>query len=261
MRIALGRWCYCTLRSLVWLWRRGDYANKQPVLPREQLVIVARHSSPLYRDFGARADTLQQHKAHNLALALQHLDGICLEPGKTLSFWRLVGKPCARKGYKTGMVLYNGRPEAQVGGGLCQLTNLLYWMTLHSPLKVVERWRHSYDVFPDQQRSQPFGSGATCVYNYRDLQIRNDTAMPFHLHLCLQDERLAGTWLAPEPVDLRYEVYEASHWISHEAGGAYLRHNTLWRRIFRGDELLADEAVAENHALMMYQPLLGEQDA
>ena len=45
------------------------------------------------------------------------------------------------------------------GGGLCQLSNLIYWMTLHTPLTITERYRHSYDVFPDSNRTQPFGSG------------------------------------------------------------------------------------------------------
>ena len=61
-----------------------------------------------------------------------------------------------------GMILRNGRVASGVGGGLCQMTNLLYWMTLHTPLTVTERWRHGYDVFPDSNRTQPFGSGATC---------------------------------------------------------------------------------------------------
>ena len=55
------------------------------------------------------------------------------------------------------------------------MTNLIYWMTIHTELTIVERWRHGFDVFPDAGRTQPFASGATCAYNYIDLQIRNDT--------------------------------------------------------------------------------------
>ena len=32
----------------------------------------------------------------------------------------------------------------------CQLANLIYWMTVHTPLTVVERHRHGYDVSPIQ---------------------------------------------------------------------------------------------------------------
>ncbi|MEI3305467.1 MAG: VanW family protein [Dysosmobacter sp.] len=66
-------------------------------------------------------------------------------------------------------------------------------MTLHTPLTVVERYRHSHDVFPDANRTQPFGSGATCAYPHRDLMIRNDTQQPFQL--CLRVGR--PIWKAP----------------------------------------------------------------
>lgn len=64
------------------------------------------------------------------------------------------------------MVLINGKMKADYGGGLCQLSNFIYWMTLHSELTIVERSRHQYDVFPDSNRTIPFGSGATIAYNF-----------------------------------------------------------------------------------------------
>ena len=45
------------------------------------------------------------------------------------------------------MVLHYGSFQTGIGGGLCQLSNLIYWMTLHTPLTVTERYRHSFDVF------------------------------------------------------------------------------------------------------------------
>lgn len=115
---------------------------------------------------------LQRNKIVNLKLAVDKLDGVVLYPGETFSYWRLIGKPTRKKGYLEGMVLFLGRIGSDVGGGLCQLSNLVFWMTLHTPLTVVERYRHSHDVFPDAGRAQPFGSGATCAYPHRDLMIR-----------------------------------------------------------------------------------------
>ena len=93
------------------------------------------------------------------------------------------------------------------------MTNLLYWMTLHTPLTVTERWRHGYDVFPDSSRTQPFGSGATCFYNYMDLMVRNDTEHTWRLTLRLTETHLEGEWRAGAPCDRRYEVYEKEHHI------------------------------------------------
>ena len=104
---------------------------------------------------------------------------------------------------------------------------------------------------------RPFGSGATCAFNYIDLQLRNDTDQPFQLKLWLDDEWLNGAWRAEFPIPERYEVFEMDHLIRREGWG-YSRHNRIARRVYdrQTDELLAEEPLVENHAIMMYEPLL-----
>ncbi len=217
------------------------------------------HSSPLLRSLPGLQMQWQRNKIVNLKLAAAALDGLILRPGEVFSFWRLVGRPTRRKGYLPGMTLDHGRMREGMGGGLCQLTNLIYWLTLHTPLLVLERWRHSYDVFPDAGRELPFGSGATCAYPYLDLQIRNTGKEPVQLRLWLTAEHLLGEWRGKAPLAFNYEVYESEHCITQEPWGGYMRHNVLRRRILRPDGgCEADEPVTENHALMMYQPFLTE---
>ena len=150
----------------------------------------------------------QENKVVNLRLAAQRLDGVLLRPGETMSYWRLIGRPSRRKGYREGMVLFLGRIGGDIGGGLCQMSNLIFWMTLHTPLTVVERYRHSHDVFPDANRTQPFGSGATRAYPHRDLMIRNDTNQTFQLRVWVGKEHLHGQWRAETVVQHRYEIVE-----------------------------------------------------
>lgn len=70
------------------------------------------------------------------------------------------------------------------------------WTARSSWPSCTNRYRHSYDVFPDSGRTQPFGSGATCIYPYRDLMIRNDTQTAFRLHVTVGGEFLEGEWRA-----------------------------------------------------------------
>jgi vancomycin resistance protein VanW len=156
------------------------------------------------------------------------------------------------------MVLRNGTVQHGMGGGLCQMTNLVYWMTIHTGLTVTERWRHGFDVFPDSGRTQPFGSGATCAWNYIDLQIENRTPHDHQLRVFIDGDQLRGEWRAEIPQLHRFEIIEKNHAMRHEWWGGYSRHNEIWRR--RRDaatnEDLGEEFLTENHAIMMYQPFL-----
>ncbi|MDO8880542.1 MAG: VanW family protein [Coriobacteriia bacterium] len=243
-------------RELQWRTAGGHYRVRRAVEGAFGHT-VAEHATPLVRDLVGLDPALQRNKVTNLRLAAERLDGIVLEPGVRLSFWREVGRPSYRRGFLDGLVLDHGRLTAGVGGGLCQLTNLLYWMTLHTPLQVTERWRHSYDVFPDAGRTQPFGSGATCAWPSLDLQIENVTGVPYRLRVALTDTLLTGAWQAPGPPSRRYVIEERSHRITHEGPGAYVRRNELWRLEHDLDGLLVTQRrVAVNDALMMYEPFL-----
>lgn len=223
---------------------------------------VASHATPLFRPLPGVDPELQRNKVVNLRLAASRLDGVVLRPGQRLSFWREVGRPTRARGFLDGLVLDHGRLSRGVGGGLCQMTNLLYWMTLHTPLEVVERWRHSYDVFPDTNRTQPFGSGATCSWPALDLQIENNTGEAYRLSLRVGECDLEGAWTAERAPGLAYEVYEEAHVVTHEGPGAYVRHNVLRRREVAPDgHVVRDLPVAQNHALLMYEPYLGTGEA
>ena len=170
--------------------------------------MIFHHQTPLYRILKDVDRILQYNKVINLKLAAAKLNHIVIMPGETFSYWKIIGKPTKRKGYMEGMVLFCGTFKAGIGGGLCQMSNLIYWMTLHTSLTVKERYRHSFDVFPDSNRSQPFGSGATCVYNYRDLMIKNTTSTPCQLCVEVKKEHLVGQWRALKPESYTYKVYE-----------------------------------------------------
>ncbi|MDR0491090.1 MAG: VanW family protein [Oscillospiraceae bacterium] len=255
-RIKAGGLHFTLRRYARWLFGGIRFAAKsENVLSFE----CCSHKTPLLRKLKDVDMYMQQNKIINLKIAVAKVNCVMLRPGETFSYWRLVGKPTKAKGYLNGMVLQNGKVTAGIGGGLCQLSNLIYWLTLHTPLTVVERHRHGYDVFPDSNRKQPFGSGATCFYNYGDLMIENNTEQTFQLVVNVTENDLEGIWLTDKPSTLIYEVYEQNHVIQSEFWGGYTRHNVLCRRIFDlNNNQLADEYLVENHAILTYKPFLPE---
>ena len=256
-RLLLGKTYYTWKRYLDWVFGDYTFARIQKMILEYEYFS---HSSILLRKLKDVDMYLQYNKIENLKLAIPRINQVTIHPGEVLSYWKCIGKPTKRKGYKKGMVLGNGTFFPGTGGGLCQLSNLIYWMTIHTPLTIVERHRHGYDVFPDADRTQPFGSGATCFYNYGDLMIRNDTTDTFQLCLEVTDNELKGAWRSNTQFQQRYEVYEKSHIMQPEYWGGYSRHNLLYRKIYdQNDHLIDDEFVVENHAIMMYAPFLQEK--
>lgn len=258
LRVFLGKLFYRYKRHFENYFSNKKFASKtdKELLPNS----VFFHQTPLLRSLKDVDMWMQHNKVVNIQIAIMSLNGLILRPGETFSYWKLIGNPSERRGYLKGMVLYYGRFFAGTGGGLCQLSNIIYWITLHTPLTVIERHRHSYDVFPDSNRTQPFGSGATCAYNYRDLQILNDTNETFQLQLYLSENFLCAEWRATNKPKFYYEVYEREHYISHEIWGGYTRNNKIFRKILdENGKITGDEYVAENHAIMMYQPFICEK--
>ena len=260
LRLALGGAYYGTLRRLLWLKERSSFARErcEAILPYS----AASHKTPLMRRLRDVDMWMQENKVTNLRLASVRVNGIVLHPGQTFSYWYLIGRPTARKGYLPGMLLRNGRAVAGVGGGLCQLSNLIFWMTLHTPLTVTERHRHGYDVFPDSDRTQPFGSGATCFYPHGDLMIRNDTENTYQLCVRVGEEELYGEWRVSKAPTERYAVIERNHEMRGEYWGGYTRHNELYQQCFDMDgQLLEQKLIVTNDAIMMYSPYLEKNSA
>lgn len=246
---------YHVLRKRV-QWFFGTYAKSRDLSPLPY--VVASHQTPLYRRLKNVDMWMQDNKVVNLTLAIKKINGITLGPGEKMSYWKLIGNPTKRKGYVEGMLLRDGRVVPGIGGGLCQLSNLLFWITAHTPLTIVERWRHSYDVFPDSLRTQPFGSGATCSYPNIDFEVRNDTDTTYQFLVEVTNCDLKGEWRALTQNECRYEVEEQNHEIRHEWWGGYSRHNQLFRIAYdkATGERLREECIADNHAIMMYNPMI-----
>jgi vancomycin resistance protein VanW len=153
------------------------------------------------------------------------------------------------------MRLSNGDAISGVGGGICQLANLLHWVFLHAPLTIVERSEHSFDPFPDKNRVLPWGVGCSIVFNYVDLVVRNDTLHTFQLKVRVGKRHLHGELRADAlpPHSYRVEGRDDTFW---RQGDQVFRTNEIWRVVHErstGTEL-GEELLKRNCALVKYEP-------
>lgn len=208
---------------------------------------VFSHKARLLRDYPEPWYSLQQNKIANLLIANETIDGVTISPGESFSFWRLVGRTSRRKGYLPGMTIVDGRLTVATGGGLCQLSNALYWVALHLGCTISERHRHSFDCFPDSHRSVPFGAGATVNYNYVDFRFRNESEETYQLKVSLDDDYLHIDVFADRMPRYRYRVIEENHRV--DSG---LRENDLVRLRLNGDSVIAREKITHNEGRVLY---------
>ncbi len=217
---------------------------------------IKKHQSVLIRKLGDSEMYLQYNKITNLKIAIARINGIIIKPGETFSFCKLVGLPTKSKGYLPGMELSCGKARPGTGGGLCQISNLIHWLVIHSPLTIVERHHHSFDPFPDDGRVLPFGSGATIFYNYLDFQFSNNTPYTFQINLWLSAKCLEGELRISEELDYSYHIYEKNHRFL-KIGEKYYRQNEIWRNKIdkkSTGQILASELLIKNHAEVKYIP-------
>ena len=218
-------------------------------------VLVYKHNSLIRRRLGNVNMQLQENKATNLALAVTHIDGLILRPGDTFSVWRQIGRTTKRKGYKEGLTIEKGRPSQGIGGGMCQLSNLIHWMVLHSDLTITEHHHHdALDLFPDFGRQIPFGTGTSISYNYIDYRIKNETSNTYQLRLWVDNEYLCGELRAAEAQPHTFHIHAENEYFSRENGVVY-RNGEVYRDVIdcTTGHHLESQLIRTNHAKVMYE--------
>ncbi len=217
-------------------------------------LVVYNHNSLIRRRLGNVDLKLQENKATNLALSTPKITGVLIKPGEVFSLWNLVGSCTTKKGYRNGLIIRGQATASGVGGGMCQLTNLIHWMVLHSPLDIVEHHHHNaYDLFPDYNRQVPFGMGTSIMYNYLDYRFKNNTQDTFQLIVYTTDEYLCGELRCDRKINNSYHIYVEEEYFDC-VDQVYYRHNRVRRKILEKmtGEFVSDELLLENHARVMY---------
>lgn len=216
--------------------------------------VIYKHNSLIRRKLGNVNMDLQENKAINLSLASPKIDKILIKPGQIFSFWYLV-KSCSEKnGYKEGLTIFSDRPSSGIGGGLCQLTNLIHWMILHSDMKIIEHHHHDQiDLFPDFNRTIPFGTGTSIMYNYLDYRFKNDTDITYQLIIYTTNEYLCGELRANKRQQYKYHIYAENVFFSKETDGVFRNGDVYRVKIDRktGNHV-AKEIIRKNHARVCY---------
>lgn len=142
---------------------------------------------------------------YNMARAMASINGTCVQPGETFSYFGVVGPAGRNEGYKAANAIVNGKLIPSYGGGICQTSTTLYGAVLRSGLEIVERSNHSIP-----STYCPIGQDAAVSYPNMDFKFRNNTDYPIYIIAGMEGKTVYATiygWQSPE-----YDTIEITSW-------------------------------------------------
>lgn len=222
MKATFSTWSKRIARFTQWFTEEHKYTRKR--LTTSLPYRIVRHGSPL----------AEENKSVNLKLAAKKINGILIKPCEAFSFWKLVGHCTKRKGYVEF--------EKSIGGGLNQLSGLIFWMVLHTPMDILESHQEKAELYPDDGSDVPFGCCANVLYNFLDLRFCNRTPYTFQINIWFNGEEILGEIVSDEPLACTYQVFERENRVV-ESEGRFYRSNEVWRSIYHrltGDKICED---------------------
>ncbi len=139
-----------------------------------------------------RRTAFWENKIENNRLAASKIEATLIGPGQIFSFWKIVGEPSEKNGFRSGRTIRAGKVEAETGGGMCQLSGAIYFLALRAGFEILERWPHSVDLYAEEERFAPLGSDATVYFGFKDLRFRNPFSAPFAFSFDATDDDLTA---------------------------------------------------------------------
>ena len=233
--------------------KKFSKTRKENLLPN----LVSSHSIKLIKRGPGIDINLQKGKATNIQIAAQTLNHIIIKPGEEFSFWSLVGNTTKRKGYQEGRVIFNEEVVPGIGGGLCNLANLLHLLIVHSPMEITEFHAHSDALDPDKGERKPFANGTSVQYNNQDYRFKNNTDQVMQLRTWVDNEILFGELRSESQFPFTFQIIEEDHHFKKE-GDHYYRNSMIYREKLdrKTEEILGKELILKNHSMVMYDPNL-----
>lgn len=184
---------------------------------------LAEYSCPLINPPSQRG--LFENKIHNIELAISRFSPPVLRPGQAFSFWDTALAPTAENGFREGAMFINRQVKTSLGGGLCQLSGLIYNLALLSGCEIIERHNHSIDAY-GEERYIPLGRDATVAYGHKNLRFRNPHKFAISFDLKVDAKHAWGRVTGEQPMDNRIVIEtvlvrtldsQATRWVADPA--------------------------------------------
>ena len=179
------------------------FTNITPAITSEILV------ASLYQDvlgtYTATEPSSDADRNTNLRLACEAINGLVINPGETFSYNEALGERTAERGYRPGPSFAGGKTVKTIGGGICQVSSVLYYCAMMADLEILTRDNHGFAV-----SYVPLGMDAAVSWGSLDFCFKNNTNYPIRIDAKAEGSTTAITIMGTDEknyyVELRYEV-------------------------------------------------------
>jgi len=194
----------------------------------------------------------QYNKIFNLKLASKQINHILIKPNETFSLYMRLKNADKKEKYKKGLISVRGEVEFVEGGGMCQLSNLLFQVFLNSPLTIIERHTHKMKEFPDPMKDSLKGIDSTIAEGWLDLKVRNDTDNVFQICITFDDEYIYGSLKSENKIDSTYKIINRNLKYVRNESKIY-EYVDVYRQEIKGDGKVEEEKLYTNKTQIGYE--------
>lgn len=143
----------------------------------------------LYQDLLGKCEAYQYsspNRIANLNQACKTLNGMIILPGATFSYNKALGERTEERGYKMAGTYVDGVSVNTVGGGICQVSSVLYNCVMQADFEIVERYNHMFNT-----GYLPLGTDATVSWGTLDFKFKNTSNYPVRIEAVSDNGRVS----------------------------------------------------------------------
>lgn len=143
----------------------------------------------LFQDLLGKCEAYQYsmpNRITNLNQACKTLNGMIILPGATFSYNKALGERTEERGYKMSGTYVDGVSVDTVGGGICQVSSVLYNCVMQADFEIVERYNHMFNT-----GYLPLGTDATVSWGTLDFKFKNTSNYPIRIEAVSDNGRVA----------------------------------------------------------------------
>ncbi len=205
----------------------GVYEGTVPVVA--EVTEPSLSSEMIRNEFGLIASststtTSNSSRNHNISITCEKINGLIMQPGDVFSFNDFVGPRNESTGYEVAGVIENGQSAQAYGGGICQVSSMIYQSVIKSDLEVIERWPH---MWPSTYAAA--GTDAAVDWGNQDFVFRNTSGYPIALSAYWDPStsKITVSIYGHQLPDGQYIVFEGETLSTTAAGVAYIANPAL----------------------------------